>query len=265
MIELVNRETGELLDVDSIPGLAEVAALHHDAIESLATAIDELKAGEQSSAGVRRPVVWADLEPHEARRTWRRLAGWVGWLRSRYPLAQRIPPCWWRHPELVEELTALWQAWMDSYVVKGAPLGAGADWHGRVLPELLRRMGNGGWNIPCESEHRPVVQGLYDERGVDDTEAFQAHLSRIRGDNDTESEGTQMDDAQLQALINTGEAVRLGDLPGSPVVLDNEYWRPVDTGGWEIVRDPELIAYLADARHRLEMADAAIAATEHAS
>ena len=28
MIEIVNRETGELLDADSVPGLAEIAALH---------------------------------------------------------------------------------------------------------------------------------------------------------------------------------------------------------------------------------------------
>ena len=70
-----------------------------------------------------------------------------------------------------------------------------------------------------------------------------------------------MHDEQMQGLIDAGEAVRLGELPGSPVLLGDHYWRPAKESDWEIIEDPALIAYLADARRRLELADAAIAAS----
>ena len=146
------------------------------------------------------------------------LADWVGWLRGRYPLAHRIPLCWWRHPELVEELTALWLAWRDAYVEKGAPLTAGADWHGRWLPEFLRRIGAGGWNLACEGDHRPV-ESLYDDRQVDDTDRVQrssrtAAVSRHR----SIEEGSMEMDARMPRGTRSprGDANRLGELSRTP-------------------------------------------------
>ena len=150
MIEIVNRETGELLDADSVPGLAEIAALHH---AQLAQAHRGCRGSRgrrwHGSAGRERPTPADRLGParpeRSCERTWTALADWVGWLRGRYPLANQVPLCWWRHPELVEELSALWLAWRDAYVERGAPLTAGADWHGAVparapAPHPCRRL-----------------------------------------------------------------------------------------------------------------------------
>lgn len=257
MIEIVNRETGELMDADSVPGLAEVAAWHDRQIADLQELVQDL-VDEPESAGKgagSRPVVWSRLTPHEKATTWRALAEWVGWLRGRYPLARQVPLCWWRHPELVEELTALWLAWRDAYVEKGAPLAAGADWHGRWLPELLRRIGAGGWNVACEGEHKPPVTSLYDARAVDDVDEFRDSTTAHNGAT-TEKERTVMNDLSMQAALDAGQAKTLGELPGSPVAHDGRYWVAVQDG-WQQVESEETIAFLADAERRLQLADAA--------
>ena len=54
------------------------------------------------------PVVWSDLSAGEAFDTWTDLAGWVTWLVRRFRLRPReVPPCWFRHAAVIEELTAL--------------------------------------------------------------------------------------------------------------------------------------------------------------
>jgi hypothetical protein len=44
----------------------------------------------------------------ELRRHWADLGKWVSWFVDRYHLADVVPPCWPRHPALVDELIALW-------------------------------------------------------------------------------------------------------------------------------------------------------------
>jgi len=48
------------------------------------------------------------LHPDELRRHWADLGEWVSWFVGRYQLADEVPPCWPRHPALVDELIALW-------------------------------------------------------------------------------------------------------------------------------------------------------------
>jgi hypothetical protein len=261
VIEIVNRTTGELLDTDSVPGLAEVAALHDQRLEQMSALLDELL--ERDSDGPsdsRGPVVWHQLNPYETTRTWQALADWVGWLRGRYPLANRVPLCWWRHPELVEELTALWLAWREAYIDKGAPLTGGADWHGRWLPEFLRRIGAGGWNLACEANHRPLVESLYDDRQVDDVAEFTHCIQPRRLDVEPAEQperGPEMQQNLLETKVATGEATRLGELPDSPIVYDGEYWVP-DGDRWVAVRSEETRAFLEDAQRRLDMANATV-------
>ncbi len=172
--------------------------------------------------------MWHDLTPHEAQRTWRALAEWVGWLRGRYPLAHQVPLCWWRHPELVEELTALWLAWRDAYVEKGAPLSAPADWHGRWLPEFLRRIGAGGWNLACEGEHkaarhRPVRRPPGGRRQRSSTAPRAPDPDRSTA----ERWSRCSDDVEMhEAIVMAGCATRLGSLPDSPVDLRREVLGP---------------------------------------
>ena len=92
---------------------------------------------------------------------WQELGDWVDWIRHRYPLARRIPDCWAEHPELVEELTALWLAWQAAYVERDAPLTAAAEWHDRWLPGVLHRLEHGPFALDCGSSHRPRPSTLY--------------------------------------------------------------------------------------------------------
>jgi hypothetical protein len=276
--EIVDPRTGELMDTDSVPGLATVAALHDEQIYQLSAAVAQIQEADDSpvGAGVSGPYVWHTLSATDGAKLWEALADWVGWLRGRYPLARQIPLCWWRHPELVEELTALWLAWREAYTEKGASLTAAADWHGRWLPEFLRRVGAGGWNIACEGEHKERIKTLYDGRRVDDEEAFvdfvgHDHAERLgsdlgavaaTGEHDEQKERQDMDDTTLQAALASGEARTLGDLPGSPVAYADAYWVPEDDGAWVAIEDAETVSYLADAERRMRLADEAVAWAE---
>jgi hypothetical protein len=264
VIEIVNRTTGEVLDADSVPGLAAIAALHDEQIARMSERVEELLDGDAGPpGGSQGPVVWHQLSEYESQRIWRSLAEWVGWLRSRYPLAHQVPLCWWRHPELVEELTALWLAWREAYVEKGAALSAGADWHSRWLPDLLRRIGVGGWNLACEGEHRPLVDSLYDPREVDDQGGFAEFTSVANRQTaaPTPQGVRSVDNDTMQRAVIAGEARQLGDLPGAPIAYDGGFWMSFG-GGWVSVDSEDTIAFLTDADERLQQAREAVRETE---
>ena len=275
--EIVDPRTGELMDTDSVPGLAAVAALHDEQIYQLSAVVAQIQEADDSSvtAGASGPHAWHTLSTQDAEKLWEALADWVGWLRGRYPLARQVPLCWWRHPELVEELTALWLAWREAYTEKGAPLTAAADWHGRWLPEFLRRVGAGGWNIACEGEHKERIKTLYDARRVDDESAFvdfvgHVHAERLGPDSGPEAAAglhaqhkeKTVDDTTVGAALASGEARTLGDLPGSPIVCADTYWVRGDNGDWVAIEDDETVSFLADAERRMRLADEAVARTE---
>lgn len=75
------------------------------------------------------PINWNLLSADEAEAEWLELNAWVNWLRHTYGLgAAVVPPFWYRHPELVWELSALHLHWLGAYDPEqnaSAPLG----WH----------------------------------------------------------------------------------------------------------------------------------------
>lgn len=59
---------------------------------------------------------WRDLPQEDMPQVWRWLRGWVDWLVEAHSIpADEIPPCWFRHQDIVEELWAAanaeYQAW----------------------------------------------------------------------------------------------------------------------------------------------------------
>ncbi|MFG2296435.1 hypothetical protein [Streptomyces sp. NPDC048603] len=74
--------------------------------------------------------VWAAMEPTERRIRLTELAGWVEWLRTTFELHNTITHCWYRHPAVVEHLTALYAGWMRTYAGEAEPARelAEADW-----------------------------------------------------------------------------------------------------------------------------------------
>ncbi|MFK0258493.1 hypothetical protein [Streptomyces sp. NPDC090445] len=74
--------------------------------------------------------VWAAMDPDERRIRMRELATWVDWLRTTFELHNVITHCWYRHPPVVEHLTALYTAWTRTYTGETEPGRelAEADW-----------------------------------------------------------------------------------------------------------------------------------------
>jgi hypothetical protein len=66
-----------------------------------------------------------------------------------------------------------------------------------------------------------------------------------------------LDDTAMQTAFGSGDAHRLGELPGSPVVYQGRYWRH-DGHRWTPIEDPETIAFLEHAQRRLALADGAV-------
>ncbi|GAA4685052.1 hypothetical protein [Gordonia humi] len=97
-------------------------------------------------AGVFRPsrFCWDGLDKHAAERLWDELVRWVQWFRHRYEVLEKVPPCWYRHPRMVEELTALMTAHRAAYTQLHAVGRTGlpywsdmAAWHAYYLRPFL--------------------------------------------------------------------------------------------------------------------------------
>ena len=79
--------------------------------------------GADAAAGSR-PVRWRDLGPEDAAPEWAALRDWVQWVTTRFDIPiTLIPNCWWQHPALVEELSALHVAWRTAYDPQDSGLG----------------------------------------------------------------------------------------------------------------------------------------------
>lgn len=127
---------------------AQVAILSSriDLFTTLVTGGDDLQ------TSTRRTWVWSSLTAAEASLAWAHLTGWVDQLVARYGLHEAVPACWYAHPPLVEELSALRAAWLAAYHPRAKPDQA-AVWHD-VLDRVLTRVR--GWNrTGCAGTHRP--------------------------------------------------------------------------------------------------------------
>jgi hypothetical protein len=134
-----------------------------DAFTVVHDRLDEAPAtsGELPAPNPAKRWCWRDLDDTGSEQMMEQLTDWVDWLRSRYPLARRVPPCWAEHPETIEELTAVWLAWQHAYAEPDAPLTAAADWHERWLPGFLYRLQHGPFALDCGDVHQPRTPSSY--------------------------------------------------------------------------------------------------------
>lgn len=152
----INRLTGELAALAD--QVTEAAAGLQDQIGDLVT--NGRATASPPSAG----WCWRDLDDTERRRLLAEVADWLTWLVGRYPLAASIPPCWHRHPEMVEEIIAAHRAWAAAYRSPGASPTAPAEWHERWLPGLEQRL-TGRWKSRrCDDGHHPTTHPTWEHR-----------------------------------------------------------------------------------------------------
>lgn len=100
------------------------------------------------------PVAWDDLDAAQAADTWEHLEDWVTWLVRRFRLRPRdVPPCWYLHGAVVEELTALWGSHQDAYSDDEAA-SAASEWL-HVLADTRYRLADWIARTGCIAvEHR---------------------------------------------------------------------------------------------------------------
>lgn len=96
-------------------------------------------------------VNWRELPAPMASETWTQLRAWVDWFVVRYDLTPvQIPPCWYKHGRLVEELTALYTAHQVAFNATDSGLGP-VTWHERLTLALTRL--KAAYAGGCGTEH----------------------------------------------------------------------------------------------------------------
>ena len=97
------------------------------------------------------------------------LAVWVDEvLRARHPeMYNQLGACWYLHPDILDELTALRAAWYAAYRDPGAPATAAIEWHDRWLPGVMRRCRAAIRARGCKGRHEkeaPVTEPFRDRQ-----------------------------------------------------------------------------------------------------
>jgi hypothetical protein len=141
--------------------LDQLASEITDAYADVVSRLESIDTNPNKPASTPTAWCWRTVGPLATDELLSQLNQWVTWIRQRYPLAKKIPPCWADHPETVEELTALWLAWQAAYEASDASLTAAADWHDRWLPGVLHRMEHGPFSLNCNSQHEPRPAAAY--------------------------------------------------------------------------------------------------------
>jgi hypothetical protein len=81
---------------------------------------------------------WKMLGEQATGATWSELREWVDWLTTRYNLDEVVPPCWWSHDAMIEELTALYAGWHAAYMDFDARGFDPLAWHEALDRSLVR-------------------------------------------------------------------------------------------------------------------------------
>jgi hypothetical protein len=116
---------------EQIADLADPGAPAGRPVSWLAPAPDPVAGGENGSASGASTVDLAGLLEG--------LTRWVGQVYGWFADG-RLPDCWLWHPDVVEELLWLWQAWQAAYHSREASINRAADWHDRHRPGVARRI-----------------------------------------------------------------------------------------------------------------------------
>jgi hypothetical protein len=101
------------------------------------------------------------------------LTSWVEWFVTTFRVQSKIPPCWVRHPALVEELLALFFLWQHCWIPAADPSLPVAflrelDW---ALGRIERH-----WKVSCDAtEHRPPQPIDFASTGVPQWQAWWAN------------------------------------------------------------------------------------------
>jgi hypothetical protein len=125
-------------------------------LDDLTTLVGELAGRRAAETRDERTIWWPDVPAGQERAAaLRLLVAWVDEvLRGHHPeLAQdSLQACWYRHDDVLDELTALHAAWHAAYRGKTAPATAAIEWHDRWLPGCMARCKAAIKARPCDED-----------------------------------------------------------------------------------------------------------------
>ena len=88
--------------------------------------------GQPSTPPIPMVVCWDDLDPTTYTHQLTDLADWITWLRATYRIpATVIPPCWFTHPGIREDIGHLWTGWLLTRHPDAGVGMIGLDWDQR--------------------------------------------------------------------------------------------------------------------------------------
>lgn len=124
---------------------------HEELLEKLIEILEEAEAGGRYH--------WDYLKAHKKAKLMGRLVVFVNWLDRTY-LQQvttfELKPCWWRHPDIVWQLTALMLAHAAVYNATAKPSMDFVTFHTHALWPTLERITSNGTMRKCEKgKHDP--------------------------------------------------------------------------------------------------------------
>ena len=132
-------------------------------LEDLTTLVGELAERQAAETRGERAIWWPDLPAGEERTAAVRLLGaWIDEvLRDHHPelFNNSLQACWYRHDDVLDELTALRAAWYAAYRGKAAPATAAIEWHDRWLPGCMARCKAAITARPCDRDGRQSPPG----------------------------------------------------------------------------------------------------------
>lgn len=98
-------------------------------------------------------VNWRTIQGAERAEAFAELDEWVRWIIARYDIQpQKIPDCWAKHGDLVEELSALHTAWLVAFDETDGGYGP-IGWHERFAVALSRHT----FRERCTNKHRSTT------------------------------------------------------------------------------------------------------------
>lgn len=140
---------------------------------------------------------WRDLPQESMSEVWQWLRGWVDWVVEAHSIpASEIPPCWFRHQNIIEELWAAANAEQQAWEATGATMTPMTTWHFHLRMMRDRLQGKaqecvaGQKHVPPHSFRAGWGAGVL---AVDETDWAQ-HLLEIT---DTQSAALEADGPTL--------------------------------------------------------------------
>ena len=113
-----------------------------DVVNNLTEALSKPQQGEaKDAAGPVRSWLTLAEDPAAVEAVLAELLPWMQLVHLRYADARdALPPCWLWHPEIVEELVWLMDAWTAAFQGPEASNKLVGDWHDRQRPGVLKRI-----------------------------------------------------------------------------------------------------------------------------